>query len=222
MNRLLSVLLLSAALLLPGITYAGSGIYVTPKFVMNYQHNKSEISFAGIEAMSDSKSSIRAGGALAVGYNFMEQFAQPIRAEVEYGIYGNNSMTRHFDAGAAGTGNVRSKFGVHTLLANGYWDFARFFSFVPWVGAGVGVAFVNDKTSLHTDKGFHGMNNETDVVFAGQFSLGCAWEITDSVALDLGYRYLMMANTQTSAYQVTMRGKHNHHHQLMLGARISF
>ncbi len=220
MKKILSAVFLSAALLLPCLAQAGSGFYVTPKLVMNYQHNKSEVSLSGKNAMSDSKSSFRAGGAIAVGYNFMERFSQPLRAEAEYGFYGNNSMTRHYDAGAHGSGSVTSKFGVHTLLANGYWDFARFSGFVPWVSAGVGIAFVNDKTSVHG--AFHGTNSETDAVFAGQVGIGCAWEINSTLSLDLGYRYLMMANTQTSAYQVTMRGKHNHNHQIMLGARISF
>ncbi|MGX8718322.1 MAG: outer membrane protein [Desulfovibrio sp.] len=221
MKKLFSAMLLSAALLLPCFAQAGSGVYVTPKLVMNYQHNKSEISVAGMHAMSDSKSSFRAGAAIAVGYNFMEVFSQPLRAEAEYGFYGKNSLTRHYDAGPAGSGSVTSKFGVQTLLANGYWDFARFSGFVPWVSAGVGLAFVNDKTSIH-DGAYHGMNNETDVVFAGQVGFGCAWEVNSTLSLDLGYRYLMMANTQTSAYEVTMRGKHNHNHQIMLGARISF
>ena len=217
MKKILSALLLSAALLLPCLALAGSGVYVTPKLVVNYQHNKSEISLSGLKAMSDSKSSFRAGGAIAVGYNFMELFSQPLRAEAEYGFYGNNSMTRHFDDGS---GSVTSKFGVHTLLANGYWDIARFSGFVPWVGAGVGIAFVNDETTVRG--AFNGKNSETDAVFAGQVGFGCAWEINSTLSLDLGYRYLMMANTQTSAYQVTMRGKHNHNHQIMLGARISF
>ena len=66
------------------------------------------------------------------------------------------------------------------------------------------------------------MNSENDVVFAAQVGLGCSYELSDTVALDFGYRYLMMADTQTSAYGVTMRGKHNHNHQLMLGARLAF
>ena len=98
MKKLFSAMLLSAALLLPCFAQAGSGVYVTPKLVMNYQHNKSEISVAGMHAMSDSKSSFRAGAAIAVGYNFMEVFSQPLRAEAEYGFYGKNSLTRHYDA----------------------------------------------------------------------------------------------------------------------------
>ncbi len=215
MKKILSALFLSAALLLPSLSQAETGIYVTPKLVFNYQHNKSEVSAHGI-SLSDSKSNGRLGGAIAVGYNFMPNFSQPLRAELEYGIYGRNSMTSHND-----DLTVTSKFGVQTLLVNGYWDFARFTSFVPYVGVGAGLAIMHDKTSV-AYKTLRGMNSENDAVFAAQVGLGCSWEMTDRIALDLGYRYLMIANTQTSAYNVTMRGKHNHNHQLMLGARFSF
>ena len=216
MKKLISALFLSAAMLLPAMAQAETGFYVTPKLVFNYQHNKSDISTSGFH-FSDSKSSGRLGGAIAAGYNFMPNFSQPLRAEVEYGIYGQNRMTKNFGGGDS----ITSKFGAQTLLVNGYWDFARFVSFVPYVSAGVGVAVMRDKTIVKIG-GKHGMNSENDFVFAGQVGLGCAWEVTDRIALDLGYRYLMMANTQTSAYDVTMRGKHNHNHQLMLGARFSF
>lgn len=215
MKKLFSALFLSAALLLPSFAQAETGFYVTPKLVFNYQHNKSDISYHGVH-LSDSKSSGRLGGALAAGYNFMPNFSQPLRAELEYGMYGYNRMHKSYSAGS-----VTSKFGVQTLLVNGYWDFARFSSFVPYVGAGLGMAIVRDKTYVSSGS-VKGMNSENDVVFAGQVGLGCSWEINSTVALDLGYRYLMMADTQTSAYGVTMRGKHNHNHQLMLGARFSF
>ncbi|MBP3731049.1 MAG: porin family protein [Mailhella sp.] len=216
MNKIFSALVLSAALVLPCLAQAETGFYAAPKFVLNYQHNKSEISAAGYTA-SDSKSSMRAGAALAAGYDFMPRFSQPFRAEVEYGIYGNNSMTRTY----TGLGSVTSKFGVQTLLVNGYWDFARFSSFVPYVGGGLGLALVRDKTYVDIN-GLKGMNSENDAVFAAQIGFGCSYELSDTVALDFGYRYLMMADTQTSAYGVTMRGKNNHNHQLMLGARLSF
>lgn len=224
MLKKLGMALLAAAFLLPASQAAAAdqtGVYVAPRFVLNIQHTKGELDVLGINAGGDSKTAGRAGGALAVGYDFSKRFDVPVRAELEYGIYGSASKT--VDAGA---GSITMKAGFQTLLVNAYYDFGTFSGFTPYAGAGLGMAFLKTEGSMDSAD-FHLSSSDTKAVFAGQLGLGCSYKLTDYADLDLGYRFLMMGNGKSS-YDlagidlVTFRSKSNYAHQFMLGLRFTF
>ena len=128
MFNTLKTLVLAASLLLPaGAVAAETGVYVAPKFALNVQHTEGNLSFEGQDLGSDSKTGARAGGALAVGYDFAPRFQVPVRAELEYGAYGDVSKTVDMGGGTAFKGTM----GFQTLLANVYWDITEWNGFSP-------------------------------------------------------------------------------------------
>ena len=222
MIRKLGMLLMAACLMLPAQARAADlvGVYIAPKFVLNVQHSKGEFSGNDVSG-SGSKTGTRAGGALAVGYDFAPCFDVPVRAELEYGAYGNISRS----SGDSGH-SVHAKTGFQTLLANVYWDITEWNGLTPYLGAGLGMAFL--KTEGHVDHtkiaaDLLGSNSDTDTVFAGQVGLGVSYAFTDNIAADLGYRFLMMDNGSAVhlADNVSLKSKDNYVHQFMLGLRVT-
>ena len=202
--------LLAAVLMLPGVAKAETmGVYVAPKFVTNIQSTDFEV--AGVSAGSYDDTS--AGGALAVGYDFSKKFDVPVRAEVEFGAYGDLSHSESA-YGATIEGNV----GIKTLLANVYWDLGNYNGFTPYVGAGLGMAWVNTEISLSLSGYGSASADNTETVAAAQIGIGCSYAFNETFAVDLGYRCLAVGDGKVEVFEAT----NNVAHQIMLGLRFSF
>lgn len=221
MKKLFLSLAAAAFLLMPCTSHASNadqlGIYVAPKFVLNVQHSEGEVSYYGHNIGSDDKDGARAGGAIAIGYDFAPQFNIPVRAELEYGAYGIISKTVSYP-GASFKGEV----GFQTLLANFYWDITEWNGFTPYIGAGIGMASLTTEGTVNIAGWGAGSKDETDAVAAGQIGLGCSYAFTDSISADLGYRYLMIDDGEVEDYGMKLRSSENHVHQFMLGLRVTF
>lgn len=200
--------------MLPGFAQAEStGVYVAPKFVLNMQSTEIEASGASTGTLDDTT----AGGALAVGYDFSQKFNVPVRAELEFGAFGALSEEESYDIVSA-----KAEVGIKTLLANVYWDIADYNGFTPYVGAGLGMAWVKTELSASVAGLGSASIDDTKTVFAGQVGFGCAYAITDSVAVDLGYRFLMMGNGEVEYMGAKLESKDITAHQFMLGLRVTF
>ena len=220
MLNTLKTLVLAASLLLPaGAVAAETGVYVAPKFALNVQHTEGNLSFEGQDLGSDSKTGVRAGGALAVGCDSAPRFQVPVRAELEYGAYGDVSKTVDMGGGTAFKGTM----GFQTLLANVYWDITEWNGFTPYLGAGIGMAFLKTegRLSLLNDSYVDSEDN-TEAVLAGQAGLGFSYAFTDHVAADFGWRFLIMGDGSAETYSVKLDARENYAHQFMMGLRISF
>ncbi len=123
-----------------------------------------------------------AGG--GVGYRFNDMF----RADITGDYSGKYDM---------GPG----KYDAWTLLGNGYVDIPWGSTVTPYVGAGLGWGWLNGSNGLDDDDGF-------------TFALmgGVAFNITERVALDVGYRY---RNT-------SIDGPNFQDHSARAGLRFSF
>ena len=226
MFRKFGIMLVAACLLLPFTARAEQlGVYVAPKFVLNVQHFKGSGSdFEGDRLPgSGSKDAARAGGALAVGYDFRPVFNMPVRAELEYAAYGNSSRHHGFLDRIAGDAlSAKHTVRFQTLLANVYWDVTEWNGFTPYVGLGAGVAFLKTEGKFtatdHTSASWH----DTDTVFAGQVGLGFSYAFTESVSADLGYRFLMLDKGEAGEQGLTLHSRENYAHQVMLGLRVTF
>ena len=217
------MLLLAACFLLPTQADATekTGVYIAPKFVLNVQHAKGELPDTGFTSWTGSETEANAGGAIAVGYDFAPKFALPIRAELEYGAYGNLSKTSTLAVRGIGNLGLKYEAGIQTLLANVYWDITEWNNFTPYVGAGLGVAFVKTEGTLSLAS-ISDSISETKEVFAGQIGVGCSYAFNDTVAVDLGYRFLMMGNGEVEYSGIKLYSKENYAHQIMLGLRVTF
>ncbi|MDR3361894.1 MAG: outer membrane beta-barrel protein [Desulfovibrio sp.] len=240
-----------------------TGIYVAPKFMTGFTgwHGKNELgvssSYTGTGQGSYSEGAQHAntlvGGALAIGYDFDKKYEIPVRAELEYGVWsklsGETSLGTNLDAVYSGAGvtmlvDMKFEMDIQTLMANLYWDFKNSTAFTPYVGAGLGLAFIQARAivmgsggsatvgsfSAEKDTGIRGQTN-----FAWQVGAGCSYAFTDAVSVDLGYRFVSLGNVETNTARlafentgtttsVSAKGKVENlfMHQIGLGLRITF
>jgi OOP family OmpA-OmpF porin len=149
------------------------------------------------------------GASMALGY--LPPFTSPVlgglRLEGEIGYYTNavDSVSTGGVA-AAGTGEMNST----AYMANLYYDFEKLGMFVPYVGAGLGVASV-DLESL-------GVNQEDDALaYQAMAGLGYRPETIPMTEWSLGYRYF-----GTSDLSYTVGKIDNDVHNMQAGIKLRF
>jgi len=172
------------------------------------------------------------GGALAVGYDFYSQLKFPVRLELEYGGLGDVEGSK-----SKSEGNLQWKgkatLGVRTLFVNAYFDWHNASAFTPYASFGLGTSFLDAKskdadtwngtTTYHYDYG-----KKTTANTAWNIGLGGALRLSDTVALDLGYRYADLGEARTKT-DPSLWGRGEYYkakkvetHQILLGARFTF
>lgn len=120
-----------------------------------------------------------------VGYDF----GAP-KAEFELG-YGQNLLDRMGKPGTAAGGVLDTT----TAMVNGVWDFLPGSSWHPFVGVGIGGAYIQAEDITHNDNRAYG---GFDVRFAYQGFAGIGYDITSEWEAKLQYKYL-----GTTDYTVT-------------------
>jgi len=174
------------------------------------------------------------GGGLAIGYDFGVYGEAPVRLELEYlyrgrvkGNYGDK-LTNQYSEIIAGyydnhdvdnifTSSHSFEANVHTVFANAYLDFHNDSNFTPYIGGGIGGAYVDAKTTIkqrfnmsnsagtwtggngpglpptgeyYSGAGSHTYKGERNSWnMAWNLGAGFAYQITDNIALDFNYRY---------------------------------
>jgi OOP family OmpA-OmpF porin len=111
-----------------------------------------------------------AGG--SIGYDFVGP-----RVEVE-GIYRQNTGNVTIPGFAGSNGLTASNVGV---MANVYYDFLAGQTIVPYIGAGLGVAF--------TQVQLYGVGTSNSTQFAYQGIIGVGWNVSPMIRLNLEGRY---------------------------------
>lgn len=101
-------------------------------------------------------------------------------------------------------GNVDRQMSGHlktyTAMLNAYKDFGNFAGFVPYFGAGIGVAYNALRDITVTGVDWNGWYNyEGDKVgLAWALMAGVGYQISDRAIVDVGYRYIDMGNAGAS------------------------
>lgn len=125
-----------------------------------------------------------------------------LRGEVAVGFRTERDFTGDVDIVLGGVPvdpPIKSTIESYTVMVNGYYDFGNFRGFVPYVGAGVGIA-------LH-DMGFvtidhpaspNPQHGDTKADFAWSVMAGVGYQISSRAILDIGYRYIDMGSAQSS------------------------
>ncbi len=87
----------------------------------------------------------------------------------------------------------------YTLMLNAYYDLGRFGNFVPYVGAGVGVAYHRMGEVYFTENEFltNRIEGNNDLSFAWSLMAGTAYQLTDRAILDIGYRYIDLGKAKS-------------------------
>lgn len=117
-----------------------------------------------------------------------------IRGELMFDWHGDRDLKGTLAAPLGGT--FSSSIKTYTLMFNGYYDLGSIRGFVPYVGAGVGLA--------HNAMGGVAFTALPNVIegadrwsLAWSLMTGVGYQITDRMTLDFGYRYLDMGKAQS-------------------------
>ncbi|HSE77492.1 MAG TPA: OmpA family protein, partial [Alphaproteobacteria bacterium] len=111
------------------------------------------------------------------------------------------------------TGSVRSIAPMFNVL----YDFNTGSPVTPYIGGGVGPAWVKLKLSEISS----GASSDTDLVFAYQGIAGLAYNITNNLSVWLDYRYFATQDPEWSLSGTTVDGEYSNH-TVMLGLRYFF
>ena len=118
----------------------------------------------------------------------------------------------------------------YTLMANFYKDVGNFNRFVPYVGAGVGVAYhtVDDVDFTENPNLIHQIRGEETLSFAWSLMAGVGYQISERAILDLGYRYINMGDAKSGDvdsgqnFNPEVKIDDLDAHEFKIGLRISF
>jgi outer membrane protein OmpA-like peptidoglycan-associated protein len=177
----------------PAMAQQAPGIYVGAGAGVNFlQGNK----------LNKDDYDVGPAGDLYVGYAFGNGFRSDLEASIRENSHdGNNHQT------------------TYGLMANGYYDFDFGSPFVPYVGAGVGLALIDADFNPSGGGRFF---DSTKAAFAYQGIAGVAYNFMPNMAATLEYRYF---GTQGKTFQdngVRIKSDSNNNHSILVGLRYSF
>lgn len=177
-------------------------VYINQANVSNssvYASLKGGLNMASVKAEGEKFSEDTFSLNAALGSKIVDFSNGTLRGEVEY-TYNDNLKDK------------RAKYDSKLLMANLYYDFDINSSIIPYVGAGIGVAFNDVKYAEASDD---------NTSFAYSLSAGLNIPVNNTVSFDLGYRYLNMTSSD-----VTLDGDEAkikpYSHQVLAGVRVSF
>jgi opacity protein-like surface antigen len=119
---------------------------------------------------------------------------------------------------------------TYTLMLNVYKDLGTYNRFVPYIGAGIGVAYhdVGEVYFTGNPALTNRIEGDRDIAFAWALMAGVGYQISDRAILDIGYRYIDMGSAQSG--RVDSAGNVNPRveiddiaaHEVKLGLRYHF
>ncbi|MDR2935025.1 MAG: outer membrane beta-barrel protein [Candidatus Adiutrix sp.] len=191
-------LTLALGLAAPAAAQDMSSFYVTPKIMASYQTVDMHT--------GDERSSVLGFGG-SVGSDLSYSTSWPLRLEAEYLYHGNETFSRPTDC--------TIDLSAHSFLANAFLDLNTDTALTPYLGGGLGLAYLTDRASYGnaTSKGSRWN-------FAWDVGGGVAWGLNENLALDLGYRYMDLGKSHDNdiggvGYNVSLTA-----HEFSLGLRV--
>ena len=117
---------------------------------------------------------------------------------------------------------VHAKVQANTLMFNLYYDMPSWHGFTPYVGAGIGMAFVDLQGVTFTNGTVVRLSGQDETNFAWSLMAGVSTDIGRGMKLDVGYRYLNMGDIATgdAAVGYRLRIDDLSEHQVKVGVRI--
>ena len=180
-----------------------------------------------------------ASASLGMGYHFNDY----LRAELNFGImpYEKSTQTANF-AGVVGppavsgwTASASTDNRMYTGMLNAYADLGTYMGFTPYIGAGAGLVYNKRVANWSTDYADPAMTdvsvNDSRRQYTWAYSLnaGVAYNLTQNVALDIGYQYFSAPDAEYAvpSHQYTDAGgpagasikKGIDYHQIKVGLR---
>ncbi len=179
--RIILTLTLTLSLAAPAFAEF-TGVYGGVKFIDSYQTQWGGGRLDGTESQNT------VGLGFFLGYDFFANSDTPVRAEIEYSFRSQFKNEGNYHVGGSTVTN-KMESNMHTLLASAYYDFYNESIFTPYIGAGLGMAFIDGHTELNVG-GTHYSEQMDDTVFAWHAGAGVGIALNERITADLGYRYL--------------------------------
>ena len=183
---------------------ADNGVYVGLKFIDSIQSTGQISKNSTVSRIFDVSdySQNTTGGGVFVGFDFYPHYQVPVRAEIEYAIRTNTSTSwdvkNVLPEGASA--DLKGQWNLQTLFLNAYWDLHNDSAFTPYIGAGIGMGFIDSK--YEPSIGFNGESasesySDMQTVFAWNVGAGVSYAITDALSADLAYRFVGLGYHET-------------------------
>lgn len=115
-----------------------------------------------------------------------------------------------------------AKVRANTLMFNVYYDLGTVHRFTPYVGAGIGAAFLSLDDVRFTNGTTVQLGNAHETNFAWSLMTGVSTDLGRGVMLDVGYRYLHLGDIGVSnaALGYSLQLDDVSQHQLRVGLRV--
>ena len=203
--------------------YVGAKLGVSLMGVDDVKNTTQIANRAAINKKSEEDTLLMLGG--TIGYDWSKSHDIPVRTELEYMVredFGYKANPTFKNALVATKTNV--DMAVQTVLANVYYDFDTGTAFTPFIGGGIGYAFLQsdaDVTVIATDVKSSKKREETNFVW--QIGGGVAYDISDHWTLDTSYRYLDMGSMEWGApTNLGIKADEITAHEVVMGLRYTF
>jgi opacity protein-like surface antigen len=121
------------------------------------------------------------------------------------------------------TSHLTADVRTYTLMLNGYYDLGNFNGMVPYVGAGVGVAY-HRMSDVQGDVGPTSQSGGDNTAFAWSLMAGVAYQLTERAILDIGYRFIDLGSVRSGSDPVLARLEIDdmRAHEIKIGLRYHF
>jgi len=188
--------------------FSAEGLYVSGNvgFAMATDSDFTDPALSGITATAEYDTGLALGA--AVGYGFGQ-----IRVEGEI-FYQKNDFDKvnMYGVSLDATGDVTAL----AFLINGYFDFVNDTAFTPYISAGLGYAQVDLNDFNVAGSGEPNFSSD-DSVFTYQVGVGVGYAVTDTVTIDLKYRYVGAEDPEFEGTEAEFAS-----HDFLLGVRFYF
>jgi opacity protein-like surface antigen len=189
-----------------------SGFYLAPRFLDSLT-NTGEIDGSGGRA---SRTRNTLGGAIAAGLYLNKLDPRiPLRTEVEYAARGD--VRASWDSGPS-MGKFKALFNVQTLQANVYWDIDTGTAIKPFIGGGMGASFIYAEYKPASGSSY----SDSTTGFAWNAGAGIAYDLNESVTVDLAYRFAGFGNAEAARSGNSTTKNYMTANEFLLGLRLNF
>lgn len=212
-----------------------NSFYITPKLI--YTHQMGDMAGGswsygplGRAALGGSATDNNFGLGLSVGTDISYSSAFPVRVEAEYAYRGKAKFDNGSDVVPLYNDYARQSFEVtgHSLMFNAFYDFNTGTGFTPYLGGGIGMSYLNADYWVAADE-YSGHATSDNWNFAWNVGGGVAYQFSDNMALDLGYRYMDLGSADCGDKNILMNGRSFNAnasvdytaHEVTLGLRFS-